>query len=902
MKKHLLIYFLLLFCLKGFATHNRAGEITYESLGNNQYKITIATYTKDSAPADRCKLEINWGDGTSSILSRVNGVIDNSQGDCNGTRRGEFVGNDVRKNLYTGTHAYPNAGTYILSFEDMNRNSGISNIPQSVNKPFYVQSQLKVAPGVGPNSSPVLTNPPIDDGCLNRRFEHNPGAFDADGDLLTYSLVLCREAGGATVPTTYDPNIVQAPVTIDSLNGDLIWDKPQNIGQYNFAIQITEWRQTGTGGYRQIGYVVRDLQIDIKSCNNNPPVIQPVGPFCVEAGQNLNFNITAIDPDSGPALPPASGTAYDDVTMTAFGGPFEVVFPADSVYARGLQNVTATFNWDTKCEHVRKLPYQITFKAEDDPSARVTNETKLVDLYTTEIQVVAPAPKNPQAIGAKNAIDLSWDKSFCTDAIGYKVYRREGTYGFVPDPCETGVPAYTGYKFHGSTPHVDSLIFKDTVDLLNGVQYCYMVIAHFADSSESYASVEFCSSKQVESPLITNVDILNTDPQNGSIDIKWIAPPKIDSATYPPPYSYKLYRADEIDGVNFVEIGNFPTITDTFYNDPALNTEDRGYSYKVEFYSGTPPVLASTSDPASSVFLEVQPSDESNILRFRHFTPWQNDTFVVFRENPSGSGVFDSLDVSFSNTYIDTGLVNGDSYCYKALSIGRYTAPNTPNNLLNNSQIACGSPLDTNAPCPPIAKADTINCEEDELRLSWSLSADSGCVNDISYFNVYYKPSRDGDFPAQPMFSNITNFYLDITNQSVAGCYAITAVDDAGSDPNGQPNESMIGNVICVEACPLINFPNVFTPNGDGNNDFFTAINYKDVAKLNIQVFNRWGMMVYESKSPIDFFENGWDGSDINTGQPCSDGVYFYVARFTPTAISEVEEQVTKGFVHLFRN
>src|SRR5690606_32228970 len=122
------------------------------------------------------------------------------------------------------------------------------------------------------------------------------------------------------------------------------------------------------------------------------------------------------------------------------------------------------------------------------------------------------------------------------------------------------------------------------------------------------------------------------------------------------------------------------------------------------------------------------------------------------------------------------------------------------------------------------------------------------------------------------------------------------------SDPNGEPNESMISNVICVEACPLIDFPNVFTPNGDGNNDFFTAINYKDVAELNIQVFNRWGMMVYESTNPIDFFENGWDGSDMNTGQPCSDGVYYYVAHFTPTAITEVEEQVAKGFVHLFRN
>lgn len=901
MKKNLLLYILLTLAMPLMATHNRAGEITYRSLGNNRYEVTITTYTKDSAPADRCSLDINWGDGTSSTLPRINGT--SSQPPCRpGERMGQVIGNDVRKNIYKGVHEYSAPGRYTLSFEDMNRNAGVANIPQSVNKPFYVESDLVIAPGIGTNSSPVLTNPPIDDGCLNRRFEHNPGAVDPDGDSLSYTLVLCREAGGAPIPTTYDPNIVQAPVTIDSLNGDLIWNTPQQIGQYNFAIEITEWRKTGNGRYDNIGTVVRDLQVNINNCNNRPPEIQPIGPFCIEAGQTLNFDVTATDPDSGPALPPLSGTVYDGITLTAFGAPYEVIFPADSLFAFDTQSVTANFNWDTKCDHVRKLPYQITFRAEDDPSKRASNETKLVDLYTTDITVIAPSPKNPLATGLDGGIALSWDKSFCTDAIGYKVYRREGTYGFVPDECETGVPAYTGYELIGNTPDVDSLNYLDTVDLLNGVNYCYMVIAHFEDEAESYASIEFCASKKIEGPLITNVDILNTDPQFGGIDIKWTPPPSIDSANYPPPYSYKLFRSDEIDGTNFTEVQSLPTYNDTTYRDSLLNTEDLGYNYKVEFYYGTPPTLANTSDPASSIFLEIDPVDEANIIRFRHFTPWQNDTFVVFRENPIGSGVFDSIDISPGPSYIDSGLVNGDRYCYRALSIGAYTAPGTPSNLINNSQIACGSPLDTNAPCAPEAYIASEDCEADQLRIEWSLSTDSGCTNDISYFNVYYKPSQEDEFPSQPFISGITDLYFEINGQPVAGCYAVTAVDDADQDPNGQANESQFSEVICIEACPLINFPNVFTPNGDGNNDFFTAALYKDVAELNIQIFNRWGMMVYESGNPNDFFENGWNGNDINTGEPCSDGVYYYVARFTPVSIGSAEEQVLKGFVHLFRN
>lgn len=901
MKKQLLTYLLLLVSFGIFATHNRAGEITYRYLGVNKYEVIITTYTKDSAPADRCFLDINWGDGTSSTLPRINGQT-NSSACPGGERIGVYIGNDVRKNVYRGVHQYSASGFYELSFEDMNRNAGVANIPQSVNKPFFVSTILGIAPGIGANSSPVLTNPPIDDGCLNRRFEHNPGAVDPDGDSLSYSLVLCREAGGATIPTTYDPNIVQAPIKIDSVKGDLIWDTPQQIGQYNFAIEITEWRKDGNGRYDMIGSVVRDLQVNINNCNNRPPVIDPVGPFCVEAGQTLNFNVTATDPDSGPALPPRSGTAYDAITLTAFGAPYEVVFPADSLYEVDTQTVTGTFNWNTDCEHVRRLPYMVTFRAEDDPSARVTNETKLVDLYTTEITVVAPAPKNPAASGLQGGIALNWDKSICTDAIGYKVYRRAGSYGFVPSECETGVPDYTGYKLIGSTPHVDSLNYLDTVDLLNGVQYCYMVIAHFDDGAESYASEEFCAAKQIDGPLITNADVLNTDQQFGSIDIKWTPPPSIDSANFPPPYSYKLYRAEEIDGSNFVEIQSLPAYTDTTFRDTLINTLDRGYNYKVEFYSGSPGILAGTSDPASSIFLQVNPNDESNILRFNHFTPWQNDTFVVYRENPTGSGIFDSLDLAFANTYVDTGLINGEEYCYKALAIGRYTAPNTPQGLLNNSQIACGSPLDTNAPCPPQSYVQFSDCEADQLRIEWSLSVDSGCTNDISYFNVYYKPTQDDDFPSRPIATGITNFYYEIDGDPVAGCYAITAVDDADQDPNGVANESMFSQVMCIEACPLINFPNVFTPNSDGSNDFFTASSYKDVAELDIQIFNRWGTMVYQSTNPNDFFENGWDGTDMNTGEPCSDGVYYYVAKFTPVSIVRAEEQVAKGFVHLFRN
>ena len=59
-----------------WATHNRAGEIIYKRVNNNPffYEISIVTYTKTggaSDAADRCELELFFGDGTSEWCPRI---------------------------------------------------------------------------------------------------------------------------------------------------------------------------------------------------------------------------------------------------------------------------------------------------------------------------------------------------------------------------------------------------------------------------------------------------------------------------------------------------------------------------------------------------------------------------------------------------------------------------------------------------------------------------------------------------------------------------------------------------------------------------------------------------------------------------------------------------------------
>ena len=66
--------------------------------------------------------------------------------------------------------------------------------------------------------------------------------------------------------------------------------------------------------------------------------------------------------------------------------------------------------------------------------------------------------------------------------------------------------------------------------------------------------------------------------------------------------------------------------------------------------------------------------------------------------------------------------------------------------------------------------------------------------------------------------------------------------------------------------------PNVFTPNGDGQNDEFRVL-YRSLREYHIWVYNRWGKLVYESTDP----SKGWDGTIL--GRPAAEGAYYYVIR-----------------------
>jgi len=184
----LLLLSLIAYPISLFATHQRAAEITYRHLSGLTYEITLISYTYTPSPANafRDYLTIHWGDGTTSEIPRVE-IID--------------LPNDISFNRYVGEHTFPGPSTYTISCEDPNRNGGILNIPNSINVPLFIYTELIINPFIGGyNSSPILLLPPIDNACVNQPFLHNPGAYDIDGDSLSYRLVTCMGAMGLPIP------------------------------------------------------------------------------------------------------------------------------------------------------------------------------------------------------------------------------------------------------------------------------------------------------------------------------------------------------------------------------------------------------------------------------------------------------------------------------------------------------------------------------------------------------------------------------------------------------------------------------------------------------------------------------------------------------------------------------
>jgi len=840
-----------------FATHNRAGEITYRQLTDLTFEITVITYTATGPgnTADRPSLEVFWGDNTSDILPRVEEI---------------FLPDYYKRNRYVGVHTYPGPGIYAIVVEDPNRNFGVENIPNSVNTLFAISTIMQINAELGSNSTPVLTQPPVDKAAIGQIFIHNPGAYDPDGDSLAYKLTICRGENGEPIVGYTFPEASNS-ITMNELTGDLVWDAPVHTGIYNIAMIIEEWRK----GVK-IGEIIRDMQIEVFETDNHPPEVIAPDAICVLAGTRLELPFTVTDPDG------------DSLTITANGGPFINVDGAAFIESEynGNGNSTGLFTWQTVCAHVRRQPYIVNIKAEDN-----NDVVHLVHIKNISIYVVGPRVENLNVSSGNDYINLSWTPDVCNNVTGYKIYRRINPSGFIPDSCQVGVPPETGYVMirqvegHATSTYLDD---NNGQGLSQGFVYCYMITPVFPDGVEGYASEEACTQLVRGIPTITNVSVLSTDEAEGRIYIAWSKPTEFDIIAAPGPYKYLIYRSEGLFGEQLELIDSLPGINDTIYYDSLLNTLQHPYSYRIEFYNDETDnrFLIGTPHIASSVYLRLEAEDNALVLHFDKNVPWINNKYTIYKLDEE-TMLFDSVAESTLNYYRDTCLLNGKEYCYFAKSTGSYGIPGIINPIINLSQVNCAIPVDTVPPCSPVLSAVSV-CDSLFNRLTWSMP--DSCLNDVAYFEVYYTPVLDGI--ENPVFTSSgpdTSYFYHFPEETMAGCYRVVAVDSFS-------NRSVPSNRVCLDNCTYYVLPNIFTPNGDGINDYYTpAAPYYFVEEIRITIQNRWGIVVFETDDP----NINWDGRYFKNKKMVSDGVYFYVCDVYEQRLTGLSVRHLTGFIHV---
>ena len=120
-------------------------------------------------------------------------------------------------------------------------------------------------------------------------------------------------------------------------------------------------------------------------------------------------------------------------------------------------------------------------------------------------------------------------------------------------------------------------------------------------------------------------------------------------------------------------------------------------------------------------------------------------------------------------------------------------------------------------------------------------------------------------------FNWSNGFNGQILETTEPGVYVVTYFTSANACAN--VDTFIVQNKFCEEPLPdSLYTPNIFTINGDGVNEKFTIFN-ENYKTLEVIIFNRWGQKV----GYWNGIDGGWDGNQINTLQPCPDGVYFYI-------------------------
>lgn len=361
LRRTLSILTLALASLTAQATHMSGGEIYWECLGNNNYRIRLLVY-RDCAGISvdpNYTLDITSPCGNRTLTVSTNGGTELSQlcdlelpnSTCNG---GTLPG--IQQYIYTGTVNLPPCNAWRISWTNIYRNDAIVNLTAPGTRQMFIEAVMNNSTGPC-NDSPTFTNAAIPYVCLGYPISYSYGAVDSEADSLSYSLIGARMLNGNPIPYIAPFSPVQ-PITgliLDPATGLLNFTL-SIAGNWVVVVLVTEYDANGN----VIGRVMRDMQFVAFPCSNVPP----------DAATGLVENISGTATQTGPravSLCESGNVCFDmeivdanaNNVLTATSNVLQNL-PAATFSYTGTNPITAHVCWTAQPGTAGFFPFIVT--------------------------------------------------------------------------------------------------------------------------------------------------------------------------------------------------------------------------------------------------------------------------------------------------------------------------------------------------------------------------------------------------------------------------------------------------------------------------------------------------------------------------------------------------------------
>lgn len=387
-----LILFSILFfsSLSVSASHIAGADISYEALGNDQYKISLNLYRfcTSGIPGlgnnESVCITDNCTGFSTANLTLVNGYPVDISAPC-ASATSTCAGGSIpgmERYLYEGVATIAptsaSCGQFRITYYSCCRNTNV-NIQNAVFEEIEVSAEMDYF-AEPLNNSPVFLGPPIINFCQNQVNNFNYHVSDPDGDSLYFELV--SASGGncySSSPLVYNTPFTGAvPVdnfTIDPNTGQMSFGPVATAGRYVAVVKVSDYDNNGN----LLSVVHRDILFNVQACFNYQPThiassSQVTGnatlanAFTINACYGLPFCFTTQFQDS---------LSTDTLTLTS---NISMLLPGATVTYSGTNPLTMQVCWTPVQSSQALTTFTVTLKDQNCPALGQSAYTFTINL------------------------------------------------------------------------------------------------------------------------------------------------------------------------------------------------------------------------------------------------------------------------------------------------------------------------------------------------------------------------------------------------------------------------------------------------------------------------------------------------------------------------------------------